>query len=247
MCSPPSRRRLPQPPAAAAALLLQLVLVLVAPAAAINHPAVVRLRHHELTQVLEQSTSLTIVYYYERIEAHKFNPIFAEAARQMLDKYGNRLMFQQLDLAGAPIARRTPLTEMPSRPTCSSYVAHRRSFAYRHRGSDAVQGGPRRPADLVPSGRCLRGGWRVRLSVPAPYTTYAYIDIDIYLRYVHRYTYEIHIQISHIIVTRRRYCSSIGCSETTVEQLVEFASEKVEEERRLDELAAKHDSGKSEL
>ena len=43
------------------------------------------------------------------------------------------------------------------------------------------------------------------------------------------------------------YCSSIGCSETTVEQLVEFVTKKVEEERRLDELAAKYDGGKSEL
>ena len=77
------------------------------PATAITHPAVVRLRHHQLTQVLEQSTSVTIVYYYERIEAHKFNPIFTEAAQQMLEKYGNKLMFHQLDLAGAPIARRT--------------------------------------------------------------------------------------------------------------------------------------------
>ena len=75
-------------------------------ATAINHPAVMRPRHHQLTQVLEQSTSVTIVYYYERIEAHKFNPIFANAAQQMLDKYGNKLMFHQLDLAGAPIARR---------------------------------------------------------------------------------------------------------------------------------------------
>lgn len=36
------------------------------------------------------------------------------------------------------------------------------------------------------------------------------------------------------------YCSSIGCDATTPEQLVEFATEKVEEERRLDELAAKY-------
>ena len=36
------------------------------------------------------------------------------------------------------------------------------------------------------------------------------------------------------------YCSSLGCSETTVAQLVDFATEKVEEERRLDELAAKY-------
>jgi|EP01046_Picozoa_sp_COSAG06_P009009 hypothetical protein len=38
------------------------------------------------------------------------------------------------------------------------------------------------------------------------------------------------------------YCASLGCSETTVEQLVEFTTEKVEEERRLDALAAKYDS-----
>ena len=36
------------------------------------------------------------------------------------------------------------------------------------------------------------------------------------------------------------YCSSIGCSETTVGQLIDFVTEKVEEERRLDELAAKY-------
>eukprot|EP01043_Picozoa_sp_COSAG02_P109129 COSAG02_NODE_45191_length_359_cov_0.988462_1_plen_66_part_10 len=46
--------------------------VAASPAAAIIHPAVMRPRHHELTKVLEQSTSVTIVYYYERIEAHKF-------------------------------------------------------------------------------------------------------------------------------------------------------------------------------
>eukprot|EP01043_Picozoa_sp_COSAG02_P065166 COSAG02_NODE_9750_length_2121_cov_1.481207_1_plen_85_part_00 len=37
------------------------------------------------------------------------------------------------------------------------------------------------------------------------------------------------------------YCSSIGCDATTTEQLVEFVTEKLEEERRLDELAAKYD------
>ena len=37
------------------------------------------------------------------------------------------------------------------------------------------------------------------------------------------------------------YCSSLGCDATTPEQLVAFATEKVEEERRLDELAAKYD------
>jgi hypothetical protein len=87
--------------------------VAASPAAAIIHPAVMRPRHHELTKVLEQSTSVTIVYYYERIEAHKFNPIFTEAAQQLFEKYGNKLMIHQLDLAGAPIARRTSSTAPP--------------------------------------------------------------------------------------------------------------------------------------
>lgn len=96
------------------AFLLLLMVAAPLPGAAITHPAVARLRHHQLTQVLEQSTSVTIVYYYERIEAHKFNPIFTEAAQQLLDRYGNKLMFHQLDLAGAPIARRTLFTKIPA-------------------------------------------------------------------------------------------------------------------------------------
>ena len=95
-------------------LLAALLFAAAPPPADGIHAAVVRLRHHQLKQVLEQSTSVTLVYYFERIEAHKFTPVFEQAAQQMLDKYGNRLMFQMLDLAAAPIARRMSSSSQPA-------------------------------------------------------------------------------------------------------------------------------------
>ena len=93
--------------ASTAALLLLLLLLLCA--AALSRPcsaaeSVLRLRDHQLVELLEQSTSTTVVYYFERIEAHAFSPVFEEAASRMAVD-GSAQTFHKQDLAHFPRAR----------------------------------------------------------------------------------------------------------------------------------------------
>ena len=112
---------------------------------------------------------------------------------------GARQHRPQLDLAGAPIARRESLHEPPQiRCHIMLLLTLRLAFA----------------AEALLQFEEVRNGRPTWFPVVVAYSAAGEFDSV--------------------------YCSSIGCDTTTSEQLVEFATEKVEEERRLDELAAKY-------